>query len=121
MFNLITSHTLFAIYRSSSRKLYQKSLKYVSWQKAKNISAYWHVMCTYRIFVNYKYVFCNSTQYIDKRLAHAVMSIYTCQFTYQLILVQDIDECHQKAFPGAPTAVKTSEQLLGSCLEVQRL
>ena len=26
---------------------------------------------------------------------------HACQFTYQLILV---DECHQKAFPGAPTA-----------------
>ena len=46
----------------------------------------------------------SSTQYIDKRLAHAEMRIYTCQFTYQIILVQDIDECHQKAFPGTPPA-----------------
>ena len=45
--------------------------------------------------------------------------VYICQLTYQLILVQDIDEFHQKAFPKASTApVKAtlifSKQLLNT-------
>ena len=46
-------------------------------------------------------MFYTSTPCITKRLAHATMKIYNCQLTYQLILVQNINKCHQDAYWGA--------------------
>ena len=67
-------------------------------------------------------MFYTSTPCINKRIARATVRNYICQLTYQLILVQDIDECRQDTCWGAPsTPVKAlstfSRQLLDSYLE----
>ena len=61
-----------------------------------------------------------------KRSAHATVRNYICQLTYKLILVQDINECHQDTCWRAPSApVKAlstfSRQLLDSYLEDKRV
>ena len=57
--------------------------------------------------------------------AHATMKIYTCQLTYQIILVQDIDKCRQDTCWGASSApvkaLSASQQLLNSYLEDKRV
>ena len=61
---------------------------------------------------------------MHKGLVHAMMKIYICQLTNQLILVQNINKWHQNAFE-APRVLSTSvkvhsifsRQLLYSYLE----
>ena len=60
-----------------------------------------------------------------KQTARATVRNYIYQLTYQLVLVQDVDECRQDACWGAPSApVKAlstvSWQLLDSYLEDKR-
>ena len=49
-------------------------------------------------------MFYASTPSIKKCLVPATMRIYIYQLTYQLILVQDINECRQDPFWGVPSA-----------------
>ena len=50
------------------------------------------------------WMFYTSTPCINECIAHATVRNYICQLTYQLILVQDIDEFRQDDCWGAPSA-----------------